>query len=132
MPLFLQLNLLSVDVGESDRVHLCFCAEVLCPSQLGVCFEYKFSLLFKLNTISALLVLKLLTGLIGVHGIAHFFLSELDDLVLGQDALLQLLPGGLELLLDLVTVLFVVCTLPIKFDFHSAGHFSVEGKNIEI
>ena len=113
VPLFLQLNLLSVDVGESDRVHLCFRAEVLCPSQLGVGFEDKFSLLFELNTISALLVLKLLTGLVGVHGVAHFFLSELDDVVLGQDALFELLPGDLELLFDLMTVLFVVCTLPI-------------------
>jgi len=85
----------------------------LCPSQLGVCFEYKFSLLFELNTISALLVLKLLAGLVGVHCVAHFFMSELDDVVLGQDALLELLPGGLELLFDLVTVLFVVCALPI-------------------
>ena len=113
VPLFLQLNLLSVDVGESDRVHLCFCAEVLRPSQLGVGYEDKFSLLFELNTISALLVLKLLTGLVGVHGVAHFFMSELDDVVLGQDALFKLLPGDLELLFDLMTVLFVVCTLPI-------------------
>lgn len=124
--------LLLFESAETRRVHLGEGVDVVGAPQLCDDFHDEFALALKLGSVDQLLLGKLAASLVGVLRLFDLAKSRLDDLVLEQDALLQLLSCLSQSLFRRPIVPLVVCTLLVQLQLQSSGDVPLQGQYIKV
>jgi len=132
VPLLDETLLLLLEGAKSGGIHLGKCIDVVGASELSVNLHNELSLAVQFLSVEEFLVFELAAGFVGLLRLGDLIHASLNDLVLQQDALLQLLRCLGQPLFSRSVVPFVVSTLLVKFKFERSGDVSFECQDIEI